>query len=63
MKSGGDLYYIVGNSKFYEVMLPVQEIFASLFKEAGFKDVEVTTIRKRTSKKELFEYVVSASKP
>ena len=63
MKAGGDLHYIVGNSKFYEVMLPVQEIFASLFRDAGFEDVRITTTRKRTSKKELFEYHVSASKP
>ena len=63
MRPGGDIHYIVGNSKFYEVMLPVEEIFASLFRAAGFVGVEARAIRKRTSKKELFEYMVSASKP
>jgi SAM-dependent methyltransferase len=59
---GGRLDYIVGNSKFYEVMLPVEEIFASLFEDAGFGDASVRAIRKRSSKKELFEFVVSAKK-
>lgn len=63
MRPGGEIHYIVGNSKFYDVMLPVQEIFAALFQFVGFVDVEIHTIRKRTSKKELFEYIVSASKP
>ena len=63
VRPGGNIHYIVGNSKFYDVMLPVEELFASLFRAAGFKEVEVCTIRKRTSKKELFEYMVSASKP
>lgn len=25
------IHYVVGNSKFYDVMLPVEEIFAALF--------------------------------
>lgn len=60
---GGTIHYIVGNSKFYDVMLPVEHIFASLFESAGFESARVETIRKRTSKKELFEFVVSAQKP
>jgi len=63
VKSGGLIHYIVGNSKFYDVLLPVQDIFASLFSSAGFVDTQIEVIRKRTSKKELFEYVVSARKP
>lgn len=63
VKSGGKIHYIVGNSKFYDVMLPVELIFAALFESAGFVDCKVRTIRKRTSKKELFEFVVSATKP
>jgi DNA modification methylase len=63
VKRGGKVHYIVGNSKFYDVLLPVEEIFASLFANAGFVDSKVEVIRKRTSKKELFEYIVSASKP
>jgi len=43
-------------------MLPVEAIYAAMFKSVGFVDVEVKTIRKRSSKKELFEFVVSARK-
>ncbi len=63
IRPGGTVHYIVGNSKFYDVMLPAQEILAALFSEAGFADATVQMTRKRTSKKELFEYVVSARKP
>lgn len=59
----GTIHYIVGNSKFYDVLLPVETIFASLFQAAGFVDIDIRVIRKRSSKKELFEFVVSASKP
>ena len=60
---GGAIHYVVGNSKFYDVVLPVEQIFAALFEDAGFEEVTVKAIRKRSSKKELFEYVVSARKP
>jgi hypothetical protein len=59
---GAKLFYIVGNSKFYETLVPVEEIFASLFRKAGLGDITVTALRKRNSKKELFEYIVSAKK-
>jgi hypothetical protein len=60
---GGTIHYVVGNSKFYDVMLPVEDLFSALFVTAGFKKASIRTIRKRTSKKELFEFVVSAEKP
>ncbi len=62
-RSGGSIHYIVGNSKFYDVLLPVEEIFAALFAASGFTNISVTPIRKRTSKKELYEYIISATKP
>lgn len=62
VRAGGSVHYVVGNSKFYDVMLPVEEIFAALFRSAGFVDVRIDKIRKRTSKKELFEYIVNARK-
>lgn len=60
---GARCHYIVGNSKFYDTMLPVEAIYAAMFEDAGFVDVRVETIRKRTSKKELFEFVVHAHVP
>lgn len=62
VRPGGTINYIVGNSKFYDVMLPVEGIFAALFTAAGFENVRFKAIRKRTSKKELFEYLVTGSK-
>ena len=63
VKPHGTIAYIVGNSKFYDVLLPVDELFASLFASVGFEDIRIQVIRKRSSKKELFEYVVTARKP
>jgi len=60
---GARCHYIVGNSKFYDTMLPVEGIYAAMFEDAGFVDVSVETIRKRTSKKELYEFVVHAFAP
>lgn len=60
---GARCHYIVGNSKFYDTLLPVEGIYAALFEDAGFVDVSVETIRKRTSKKELYEFVINAVTP
>ena len=57
---GTELHYIVGNSTFYGVLLPVERIYAAMLEEAGFEDVRCRAIRKRNSKKELFEFDVSA---
>lgn len=63
LASGATCHYIVGNSKFYDTLLPVERIYAALFIDSGFVDVRIETIRKRTSKKELYEYVVQARMP
>lgn len=63
LKPDARCFYVVGNSKFYDTLLPVEEIYAALFEDAGFTGVGWKAIRKRNSKKELFEYVVYASNP
>lgn len=60
---GARLFYIVGNSKFYHTLIPVEQIYAHLLGQLGCEEITVETLRKRNSKKELFEYVVSARKP
>jgi SAM-dependent methyltransferase len=60
VEPGGSVHYIVGNSKFFDVVIPVEKIYAAMFEHAGFEDARVETLRKRSSKKELFEYLVSA---
>jgi hypothetical protein len=42
-------------------MLHTEQIYAAILRDQGFQDVEVRTIRKRTSKKEPFEFIVSAT--
>jgi hypothetical protein len=60
LQPGASLYYVVGNSKFYDVLLPVEEIYAAIFRAEGLGRVTIERIRKRSSKKELFEFVVHA---
>lgn len=62
LANGARVHYVVGNSKFYDVLLPTEEIYASLFSAAGMSDISIERIRKRTSKKELFEFVVHAKR-
>ena len=59
---GGQVHYVVGNSKFFDVVVPVERYFAEIFERSGFRDSRVTPLRKRTSKRELFEYLVSATR-
>jgi len=56
------LHYIVGNSTFYETLLPVEELYAAMLTELGFINTGIATIRKRNSKKELFEFHITATK-
>jgi hypothetical protein len=60
LKENAKLHYIIGNSKFYDVVVPTEKIYARILEQNGFKDVTVKEIRKRSSKKELYEYQVSA---
>lgn len=63
LEPGATVHYVVGNSKFYDTLLPVEEIYAAMFAARGFADVTVRAFRKRSSKKELFEYLVEARRP
>ncbi|MBI3205113.1 MAG: SAM-dependent methyltransferase [Myxococcales bacterium] len=58
---GGSIHYVVGNSKFFDVVVPVEEILAAQMKTAGFSKPRIERLRKRTSKKELYEFAVSAT--
>lgn len=55
------VHYVVGNSVFYGVLVPTEEILADMLDIAGFSEVTIRAIRKRNSKRELFEFVVSAN--
>ncbi|PJF39979.1 MAG: hypothetical protein CUN55_13295 [Phototrophicales bacterium] len=63
LASGARIYYVVGNSKFYDTLVPTEKIYAQLMQAVGFDQIAIEVIRKRNSKKELYEYLVSATKP
>ena len=60
---GSELHYIVGNSTFYGVLLSVEKIYEAMLGRLGFENIRCRAIRKRNSKKELFEFDVSARWP
>lgn len=55
-----EVHYVVGNSTFYGVLLPVEQLYAAMLEQLGFEGIRCRAIRKRNSKKELFEFDVSA---
>ena len=63
IKPGGKVIYVVGNSFFYGVNVPTHKWYDTLLHEAGFENVSITPIRKRNSKKGLFEYTVEGIRP
>ena len=63
LKRGARVHYIVGNSTFYGVLVPTEQLYATMLRERGFEDVAVRPIRKRNSKKALVEFDVSAVWP
>lgn len=58
LKPGAVLAYIVGNSSFYGVQVHTHKMLENSMIKAGFKNVGSRIVRKRNSKKELFEYCI-----
>ncbi len=63
LEPGTEVHYIVGNSTFYGNLLPVERLYADLLTASGFEGSKWEVIRKRNSKKELFEFDVTATWP
>jgi len=59
---GGCVHYIVGNSTFYNILVPVERLYKEMLESVGFSGVTVHTIRKRNSKKALYEFDVTGFK-
>ncbi|MDE0612365.1 MAG: DNA methyltransferase [Gammaproteobacteria bacterium] len=55
------IHYIVGNSTFYGTLVSVERLYADMMEKVGFSNIDIRAIRKRNSKKELVEFVVSAT--
>ena len=58
LRRGAFLAYVIGNSKFYGIELPSEEILADLFEAQGFRVVSMERMRRRNSKSGLYEAVV-----
>jgi DNA modification methylase len=61
LKKGAVLSYIVGNSSFYGMQVHTEKLLEDSLKSIGFTNVGSKVVRKRNSKKELFEYCVYAT--
>ena len=61
LKKGALLSYIVGNSSFYGVQVQTEKLFEDSLKSLGFTNIRNQIVRKRNSKKELFEYCIYAT--
>jgi D12 class N6 adenine-specific DNA methyltransferase len=62
ISSGGTTHYIIGNSTFYDHLVPADKIYEDQLNKAGFKNAVAKAIRKRNSKKELVEYHIVAER-
>ena len=63
LSPGAAVHYVVGNSAFYGVLLPVERLYATMLERLGFTDVACRPLRKRNSKKALVEFDVTARWP
>ena len=63
LKRGARVHYVVGNSTFYGVLVPTEQLYAAMLRQYGFEEVAVRAVRKRNSNKALVEFDVSATWP
>jgi len=58
LRPGARLAYVIGNSKFYEITLPSDEILADVFEAHGFRIISLERMRRRGSKSGLYEAII-----
>jgi DNA modification methylase len=61
LKPKARLNYIVGNSSFYGHFVNTEKILAESLNQIGYENIGIKIIRKRNTKKGLFEFNVSAT--
>lgn len=54
------LYYILGNSSFYGNIVHTESYISDILSHLGYSNINVSIIRKRNCKKELFEFEIKA---
>jgi DNA modification methylase len=57
-----DIYYIIGNSTFFNVNVDSDDLYRKMFEMAGFSNISSKIIRKRNCNKKLYEYCIMANK-
>jgi hypothetical protein len=62
ISKGACVHYIIGNSMFYQILIPVELLYKDIMERVGISEVKIRKIRKRNSKKALFEFDVSGVK-
>lgn len=60
LEKGAKIDYIVGNSTFYGVHVASEKIYEQSLELLGYENISTEIVRKRNSKKQLYEYCVSA---
>ena len=60
LNNNATLNYILGNSSFYGNYVETDLIIEEMLNALGFSEVKSVIIRKRNSKKNLFEYNITA---
>jgi hypothetical protein len=63
LNPGAQIHYVVGNSTFYDVLVPVERLYKEIMDLVGLSETKIETVRKRNSKRELYEFTVSGRIP
>lgn len=63
LNTNARINYIVGNSTFFGVPVHSEKLYEDILLQLGYRDVGSRIVRKRNSKKELFEFDVYAVAP
>ncbi|WP_208022578.1 DNA adenine methylase [Desulfonema ishimotonii] len=61
LKKGAQISYVVGNSSFYGVKVHTELLLSDSLRQLGYTNIGNRIVRKRNSKKELYEYCVYAT--
>jgi hypothetical protein len=62
LNAGAEIFYIVGNSTFFNVNVDSELLYKEIFEIAGFSNIHSQIIRKRNCNKSLYEYCIMATK-
>jgi DNA modification methylase len=62
LNNRADIYYIIGNSTFFNIDVDSDLLYKHIFEIAGFSNIQSKIIRKRNCNKKLYEYCILATK-